>query len=355
MAINQEISLWEIIPTELVWILGFIFTLAIVLICFFIGYRHKTYECLANVGVLTRIAVFSALGLVLSFFLQIPMPLVTHISIHLFPAFLLAMGYGPFVGGISGLIVGSKGFLTQGDWTGPVSNAFFCIVIGTLAIYVNAEKPLRPMYLIFMNIIITTWTFGLLHMAYAYGALVVPLLVVLNLILSMINNFIYGVIVEAIIRVKQIWDPFIEYSDLKWFQDDYEPLSPQIQNKHTSLQVISFTALFYAWISVIFLSPSFDFEGATFNIYNPVLFGVILAFAAILLISSYFVYKMERVNLSGPLTLLGAVLTIPIIVMGIISIDILYVILIMIPILVVAFTSVYIWFRYLRTPEEALA
>ena len=148
MAVNQEVTLWEIIPSELVLILGIILTLAVVIVCLLIGYRHKTYECLTNVGVLTRIAVFSVLGFVLSFF-QIPMPLVTHISLHLFPAFLLAMGYGPFVGGISGLITGSKGFLLQGDWTG-----------GTFSIYVNAEKPLRPMYLIFMNILITTWTFG---------------------------------------------------------------------------------------------------------------------------------------------------------------------------------------------------
>ncbi|MFX1507664.1 MAG: hypothetical protein ACFFDC_16380 [Promethearchaeota archaeon] len=353
MAVNQEVTLWEIIPSELVLILGIILTLAVVIVCLLIGYRHKTYECLTNVGVLTRIAVFSVLGFVLSFF-QIPMPLVTHISLHLFPAFLLAMGYGPFVGGISGLITGSKGFLLQGDWTGPVSNAFFCIIIGTFSIYVNAEKPLRPMYLIFMNILITTWTFGLLHMWYAYTTLVVPLLVVLNLILSMINNVIYGIIVEVIIRVDQIWEPFVEYSDLKWFQDDYQPPSLQEQNKHTALQVISFTALFYAWASVIFLSPSFEFEGATFNVYNPVLFIVIVAFAILLLISSYFVYKMERINLSGPLTLIGAILTIPILIIGIISIPILYTILIMIPILIVAFTSVYIWFRYLRKPEAVL-
>ncbi|MHA2253129.1 MAG: hypothetical protein ACXAD7_22395 [Candidatus Kariarchaeaceae archaeon] len=354
MTLTQEISLWEVIPSELVLLLGLALTLLVVAICFLIGYRHKTYECLTNVGVLARIAVFGVLGLVLSLF-QIPMPLVTHISIHLFPAFLLAMGYGPFVGGIAGLISGSKGFLTSGDWTGPVSNAFFCIIIGTFAIYVNAEKPLRPMYLIFMNIIITTWTFGLLHMWYAYSTLVVPLLVVLNLILSMINNFIYGIIVEAIIKVKQIWEPFVEYSDLKWFQDEYEPPTPQVQNKHTSLQLISFTAIFYAWTSVIFLSPSFEFEGATFNVYNPVFFAIIVVFAILLLLSSYFVYKMERINLSGPLTLVGAILTIPIIVIGVISIPVLYTVLLMIPILVVAFTSVYIWFRYLRAPEEALA
>ena len=152
MAINQDITLWEIIEPELVLILGILFTTLVLAICLFIGYKNKTQQSLKNVGVLARIAVFSVLGFILSF-VQIPMPLVTHISIHLFPAFLLAMGYGPFVGGISGLIVGSKGFLTSGDWTGPVSNAFFCVFIGTLAIYVNSEKPLRPMYLIFMNII----------------------------------------------------------------------------------------------------------------------------------------------------------------------------------------------------------
>ena len=354
MAINQDITPWEIISPEILLVLGIVATLSTVLFCLFIGYRHKTYESLKNVGVLARIAVFSVLGLVLSL-VSIPMPLVTHISIHLFPAFMLAMGYGPFVGGIAGLISGSKGFLTSGDWTGPVSNAFFCIIIGTMAIYVNAEKPLRPMYMIFVNILITTWTFGLLHMWYAYSALVVPMLVVMNLVLSMINNFIYGILVEVLIRVKQIWEPFVEYSDLKWFKDEYQPPSREIQNKQTSFQVISFTALFYAWISVVFLSPTFVFDGNTFDIYNPLLFVVIVAFAVLLFLSSYFVYKMERVNLSGPLTLIGAIITIPIIIYGILSINTMYLVLMMIPLLVVAFSSVYIWFRYLRKADVALA
>lgn len=109
MAINQDVTLWEIITPEIVLILGLSLTLATVLICLFIGYKHKTYEALNNVSVLARIAVFSVLGFILSF-VQIPMPVVTHISLHLFPAFMLAMGYGPFVGGIAGLITGSKGF-----------------------------------------------------------------------------------------------------------------------------------------------------------------------------------------------------------------------------------------------------
>ena len=355
MAISQEITLWEIITADMVLLLGLLLTSLVVVICLLIGFRNKTHECLTNVGVLARIAVFSALGFILSF-VQIPMPLVTHISIHLFPAFLLAMGYGPFVGGISGLIVGSKGFLTSGDWTGPVSNAFFCIIIGAMAAqYVNAEKPLRPMYMIFLNILITTWTFGLLHMWYAYGALVVPMLVVMNLVLSMINNFIYGIIVEAIIRVKQIWDPLVEYSDLKWFQDGYIEPSQEIQNKNTSLQVISFTAFFYAWFSVVFLSPPFTFGTDDFNVYNPLLFVVILIFAFLLLVGSYFVYKVERVNLAGPLTLIGAILAIPIMFYGVMSIPVLYSVLVMIPIVVVAICSVYIWFRYLRKSTETLA
>ncbi len=354
MALTQDITLWEIIAPEMVLILGIILTGTVLIICLLIGYKNKTYQCLTKVGVLARIAVFSVLGFILSF-VQIPMPLVTHISLHLFPAFLLAMGYGPFVGGISGLIVGSKGFLTQGDWTGPVSNMFFCVVIGTFAIYVNSEKPLRPMYLIFMNILITTWTFGLLHMWYAYNSLVVPLLVVMNLVLSMINNFIYGIIVEAIIKVKQIWEPLIEDSNLKWYQEDYIEPKREIQNKHTSLQVISFTAFFYAWFSVIFLSPIFDFEGAEFNIYNPLLFAIIIVFALLLLLGSYFVYKMEKVNLAGPLTLIGAILSVPIMYFGIMSIPMLYSVLLMLPMIVVAFSSVYIWFRYLRAPEEVLA
>lgn len=354
MALQQDITPWEIITTDIVLLLGVSLTLLVILICLFIGYRNKTYECMKNVGVLARIAVFSVLGLVLSL-VQIPMPLVTHISIHLFPAFMLAMAYGPFVGGIAGAISGSKGFITSGDWTGPVSNMFFCIIIGTMAIYVNAEKPFRPMYMIFMNILITTWTFGILHMWYAYASLVVPMLVVLNLILSMINNFIYGVLVEALIRIKQIWEPFVEYSDLQWYKDDYRPASQEIQNKQTSFQVISFTALFYAWFSVVFLSPEFVFGTDTFSIYNPILFIAIIIFAAILFISSYFVYKLERVNLSGPLTLIGAIFTIPIIAYGMLSINTMYLILSMIPLLVVAFSSVYIWFRYLRKAETALA
>jgi len=354
MALMQDVTLWEIIAPEMVFILGLILTGAVLAICLLLGYKHKTYQCLTNVGVLARIAVFSVLGFILSF-IDIPMPLVTHISIHLFPAFLLAMGYGPFVGGISGLIVGSKGFLTQGNWTGPISNMFFCVIVGTFAIYVNAEKPLRPMYMIFMNILITTWTFGLLHMWYSYNALVVPLLVVMNLVLSMINNFLYGIIVEAIIRVKQIWEPLILDSNLKWYQDDYVGPKREIQNKHTSLQVISFTAFFYAWFSVVFLSPSFNFGGDEFSIYNPLLTGVIIIFAILLLFGSYFVYKMEKINLAGPLTLIGAILTVPIIYFGIMSIPMLYSVLLMIPMVVVAFSSVYIWFRYLRTPEVALA
>ncbi len=351
MAISQDISFWEIIAPEMVLILGLMLTALVLTICSIIGYRNKTHLCLSNVGVLARIAVFSVLGFILSF-VDIPMPLVTHISLHLFPAFLLAMAYGPFVGGISGLIVGSKGFLTSGNWTGPVSNMFFCMIIGTLAIYVNAEKPLRPMYLIFMNIIITTWTFGMLHMWYTYNALVVPLLVIMNLVLSMINNFIYGIIVEAVIKVKQIWDPLVEYSALKWYQDEYEEPKREIQNKNTSLQVISFTALFYAWFSVVFLSPPFTFESADYNIYNPLMFAIVLGFAILLLIGSYFVYKLERVNLAGPLSLIAAIVTIPIMFVGIMSIpNMLYSILIMIPMVIVALCSVYIWFRYLRKSE----
>lgn len=171
----------------------------------------------------------------------------------------------------------------------------------------------------------------------------------------MINNFLYGVIVEVIIRVKQIWEPFVEHSDLKWYKDEYQDPSRQVQNKQTSFQVISFTALFYAWFSVVFLSPTFTFGTDVFDIYNPLLFGVIVAFAVLLLISSYFVYKMEKVNLSGPLTLIGAIVTIPIIIYGIMSITTLYLVVVMIPLLVVAFSSVYIWFRYLRKADEVLA
>ena len=75
----------------------------------------------------------------------------------------------------------------------------------------------------------------------------------------------------------------------------------------------------------------------------------------LLLLGSYFVYKMEKVNLAGPLTLIGAILTVPILYYGIMTIPMLYSVLLMIPMVVVAFSSVYIWFRYLRAPEEALA
>ncbi|MHA2366028.1 MAG: ECF transporter S component [Candidatus Hodarchaeales archaeon] len=167
---ESDVPLFKAVSPELTLILGIILTGFIVFLCLYLGYKKKAYEPLQSVRVLTQIAVYSALGFVLSFF-SIPFILDTHISFHLFPAFLITMAYGPYVGLITGAIVGSKGLLT-GNWTGPVSNAFFCIIIGTLSMYINPEKQARPMYMILVNIILVTWTFGLLHMWYTFAGLV---------------------------------------------------------------------------------------------------------------------------------------------------------------------------------------
>jgi thiamine transporter ThiT len=316
------------ITPDMVLLLGIVLTGSITIVCLYIGYKKKAYEPLKSVRVLTQIAVYSALGLVLSFF-AIPFILDTHISSHLFPAFLLTMSYGPFVGLISGAIVGSKGMLT-GNWTGPVSNAFFCIIIGTLSMSINPEKRGRPMYMILINIIVGTWTFGLLHMWYTFVGIVVPFLVILNLLLSLPNNILYGILVEAIINVEQIWDPLTEESTLKWYHDDYESPSEEIQRKHTILQVLALNALIYGWFAFIWLSPPFDYL-LQLNIYNPMLFVVMLLISLILVLTSYFIYRSQYLSLVSPLTLIGSILTLPIGLLGL-----------------------YVWFKYLKKGDIAV-
>lgn len=318
------------ITPDMILILGIVLTGGIAAVCLYLGYKKKAYEPLKSTRVLTQLAAYSALGFVLSFFV-IPFFLDTHIAFHLFPAFLLSMAYGPYVGMISGAIVGSNGMLT-GNWTGSVSNAFFCIIIGTLSMYINPEKRARPMYMILVNIIVATWTFGLLHMWYTYVGIVVPFLVILNLLLSLPNNIIYGIIVEAVIQVEQIWDPLTEESTLQWYQDDYQPPPDHIQQKQTILQVLVLNALLYGWFAFIWLSPPFDYL-LQLNIYNPLLFVLMLLITLLLVIASYLVYRGERLSLASPLALIGSILT-------------------LIP-LPVGLLGLYVWLKYLRKGDSA--
>jgi len=327
----EEIPVIAGIPVEMIWILGIGTTVALVAFCLYLGYRKKTHEPLKSTRVLTQVAVFSALGFVLSFF-SIPMPLDTHLSFHLYPAFLISMAYGPFVGLIVGAITGSKGMMT-GNWTGPVSNAIFCIIVGTLAMYMNPKKRGRPLYMIMFNVIVVTWTFGLLHMAYTFSGLVVPLLVVLNVLLSMPNNIIYGILVESTIHIDQIWDPLTEESTLHWFSDEYQEPDFETQKRHTTIQLLVFNALLYGWFAVIWLSPPFKYFGGTeFNIYNPLLFSLMMLFVVMLLIACYLVYRAEKTSLASILTLAGSILTLP-----------------------VGLMSLYVWFKYLRKSEPEAA
>ncbi|MHA2294724.1 MAG: energy-coupled thiamine transporter ThiT [Candidatus Hodarchaeales archaeon] len=335
------------ITPEITLILGIVLTGLVAIICLYLGFKKRAYEPLKSTRVLTQIAVFSALGFVLSFF-AIPMPLITHISFHLFPAFLLTMAYGPYVGMITGAIVGAKGFILEGNWTGPVSNAFFCIIIGALSMYMNPEKRGRPMYMILVNIIIGTWTFGLLHMWLNYAGVVVPMLVMLNLLLSMTNNILYGIIVEVVIHVEQVWDPLTEESTLKWYQDDYVEPPVDIQKKQTTLQVLILNAVLYGWFAFIWLSPSFDYPalGLSMNIYNPLLFVLMMLFVIMMVVACYFVYISERLSLVPLITILGALLTLVVLVLSLS--DIIAMVLTLIPTVLIWLFSLYIWLKYLR-------
>jgi hypothetical protein len=325
MTVTQElVNPIETIPPELVLVAGIILTGIVVIIGLYLGYKNNAHLPLKSNRVITQIAVFSALGFVISF-IDIPFLLDTHIAFHHITDWPLAMAYGPFVGMISGAIVGAKGLLT-GNWTGSVSNAFFGIVIGTFSMYINPEKRGRPFYMIVMNILIGTWTFGLIHMWYAYSGLVAPVLVILNLILSFLNNIIYAILIEIIINVEQIWDPLTEESNLKWYQDDYQEPSLEIQQRSTTLQILVLTALIYGWFSILWLSPPFVvFEDTIDFLFQPILFGIMITFAFILVVSSYLIYRFERMNLASPLALIGSILTLP-----------------------VGLLSLYIWFKYLR-------
>jgi hypothetical protein len=325
MTMAQElVNPIESIPPDLVFLAGAVLTIIVFLVGLYLGYRNNAHLPLKSTRVLTYIAVFSALGLVLSIF-KIPFLLDTHIAFHHIADWPLAMAYGPFVGMISGAIVGAQGLLT-GDWTGSVSNATFGIVLGTLSMYINPEKRARPFYMILMNIVIVTWTFGLLHMWYAYGGIVAPILVILNLLISGINNVIYGILVEVIINVEQIWEPLTEESTLQWYQDDYQDPPIEIQQKNTTLQMLILTIAYYAWLAIIWLTPPFlVFEDTIDIFFQPLIFVIMISFCLILAISCYFVYRMENLNLAKPLALIGSILTFPI-----------------------GLLSLYVWFKYLR-------
>jgi thiamine transporter ThiT len=323
---QDDIPILEGITPEMTLILGVISTILIAAICLYAGYRKKAYEPLRSTRVIIQIAVFSALGLVLSFF-AIPFILDTHISFHLLPAWLLTMSYGPFVGLVTGAIVGAKGLLT-GDFTGVISNAFFCIIVGTLSLYINPEKKFRPFYMIMINVIIGSWTFGLIHMWLNFGGVVVPFLLILNLLLSMVNNILYAILVEVIIKIEQIWDPLTEESTLPWYKDDYVTPSLDEEYRKSAFLSLSLTASVYAWFAFIWLSPPFDYILAL-DIYNPILFVIMIVFAAILGLTSYFVYRSKQQSLVGPLTLFGSILTLPF-----------------------GLLSLYAWFKYLRKPTE---
>ena len=325
MTVAQElVNPIESIPPELVLITGIVLTVIVFAVGLYLGYRNDAHLCLKSTRVLAYIAVFSVAGVLVSVF-KIPFLLDTHIAFHHIFDWPLAMAFGPFVGMISGAIVGAQGLLT-GDWTGSVSNATFGIVLGTLSMYINPEKRARPFYMILMNIVIVTWTFGLLHMWFAYGGIVAPILVILNLLLSLINNIIYAILLEVIINVEQIWEPLTEESTLKWYQDDYQEPPVNIQKRDTTLQVLIITIAFYAWLAIIWLTPPFVvFEDTITLFFQPLLFAIMILFCIILAISSYFVYRLENLNLASPLALVGSILTFPI-----------------------GLFSLYIWFKYLR-------
>jgi hypothetical protein len=304
MTITQElVNPIESIPPDLVFIAGLILTSVVFIVGLYLGYKNNAHLPLKSTRVLGYIAVFSALGLVLSIF-KIPFLLDTHIAFHHIADWPLAMAFGPYVGMIAGAIVGAQGLLT-GDWTGSVSNACFGIVLGTLSMYINPE---------------------LLHMWYFYGGIVAPILVILNLLISGINNVIYGILVEVIINVEQIWEPLTEESTLRWYQDDYQDPPVNIQQRNTTLQVLIITIAYYAWLAIIWLTPPFVvFEDTIDILFQPLLFAIMITFCIILAISSFFVYRLENLNLASPLALIGSILTFPI-----------------------GLFSLYIWFKYLR-------
>ncbi|MHA1237314.1 MAG: hypothetical protein ACTSQ9_06625, partial [Candidatus Hodarchaeales archaeon] len=153
-------------------------------------------------------------------------------------------------------------------------------------------------------------------------------LLILNLLISMVNNVLYAVLVEIIIKIEQIWDPLTEESTLPWYQDDYVTPSLEEDYRKSAFLSLSLTASVYAWFAFIWLSPPFDYILAL-DIYNPILFVIMIVFAAILGLTSYLVYRSKQPSLVGPLTLLGSILTLPF-----------------------GLLSLYTWFKHIRNISE---
>lgn len=293
---QDDIPIYENITPEMVFILGAVATILVVVIGLYLGYKKNAHEPLYSVKVLTQIAVFSALGFVISF-VDIPLILDTKISFQHITDWSLAFAYGPYVGAIAGFIVGLKGMLT-GNWTGSASGVVFGIVIGTCSMYINPEKRGRPMYMILIMVVVSTWSWGLVHMWYAFAGLVVPFLIILNLLLSMINNIIYGIILEIIIHIEQFWDPLTEESTLQWYQDDYQEPAESIQTKERNSQLLILIALLTGWLSVIWLTPPSVYAGIDLGMFNqPLLFILMMGLAIIILIFTYFKYFMNSSEL----------------------------------------------------------
>ncbi len=287
--LQDDIPIYESITPEMVLIVGAIATLLVVVVGLYLGYKKDAHEPLKSTKVLTQIALFSALGFVISF-LDIPLILDTKISFQHITDWSLAFAYGPYVGAISGLIVGLKGMLT-GNWTGSASGIVFAIIIGTCSMYINPEKRGRPLIMILLMIVISTWSWGLVHMWYAFSGLVVPILIIINLLLSMINNVLYIVILEILIHIEQFWDPLTEESTLKWYQDDYQEPAESIQIKERNSQILILIGLLIAWLSVIWLTPPSEYAGIDLGMFNqPLIFILMMGLAIIILLFTFFKY-----------------------------------------------------------------
>ena len=321
VVLQEDVPIIEGITPELTVISGLIITGIIFIVCLYLGYKKKAHEPLKSVKVLTQIAVFSVLGFILAIF-SIPGPLATHFSFSHIADWPLAFAYGPYVGVISGLITGSRGFLLSGDWTGPVSNATFGLIIGTLSLYINPEKRFRPLYMVIIMVIVNTWSFGLLHMYYNFAGIAVPMLVVLQLMLSMPNNIFYGIVAEYLMKIEQIWDPLTEESTIEFYKDDYiEPTPEQQEVKKAALIMIMNGALL-AWFSVIFLSPPFTYDklSLSLDIYQPLIFAVLFLVSMLLIIVGFMIgYEKIFSSKPGALSILWKIFLIPLIIVGLLA------------------------------------
>ncbi len=331
---QEDVPILEGITPEMTGILGLVITGSLFILCLYLGYKKKAYEPLKSVKVLTQIAVFSILGFILAIF-SIPGPLGTHFSLSHIADWPLAIAYGPYVGAISGLITGSRGFLLGGNWTGPVSNATFGLIIGTLSLYINSQKRFRPLYMVMMMVVVNTWSFGLLHMYYQFDGIVVPMLVVLQLILAMPNNIFYGIVIEYIMKIEQIWDPLTEESTIEFYKDDYVEPDPDKQEVKKASLIMIMNGALLAWFSVIFLSPPFTYDALSLSldVYQPLIF-VVLIIVSILLIISGFMIGLGKLFSSKPgtLSLLWKIFLIPLVIVGILAIivTVLFVVLVII-------------------------